>query len=120
MEGPIIAPNPFSQLGLGRLAETSALIGDACTQAETSTPGEPLPSAARTFAALSATSKAILQARTGAELYQQFCEAALRGGNIIGAAILVREPGTDLLKPVAAAGKVPEQLSLPIIPILES
>jgi diguanylate cyclase (GGDEF)-like protein len=120
MEGPIIAPNPFSQLGLGRLAETSALIGDACTQAETSTPGEPLPSAARTFAALSATSKAILQARTGAELYQQFCEAALRGGNIIGAAILAREPGADLLRPVAAAGKVPEQISLPIIPIPES
>ena len=57
------------------------------------------------FAALSATNKAIVQARTGAELYQQFCESALHGGNFIGTAILLRDPGTDLLKVVGGVGK---------------
>jgi diguanylate cyclase (GGDEF)-like protein len=64
------------------------------------------PTHASTMAALTATSKAILQARTGTELYQRFCEATLHGGSIIGSAILLRDPGTNVLKGVGAAGKV--------------
>ena len=83
-------------------------------------PGEPLPRVGRMFAALSATNKAIVQARTGAELYQQFCESAMHGGNFIGTAILLRDPGTDLLKLVAGAGKGADPLRAASISISEA
>ena len=65
---------------------------------------EPLRRLARMFAALSATNEAILRTKTAEELYQQVCDAALSGGNLIGAAILLHESGTNLLKFVAGAG----------------
>ena len=89
-------------------------------QPTSSAPGNPSPRIGKTFAALSATSKAILQARTGAELHQQFCEATLHAGNIIGTAILLRDPGTDLLKVVAGAGEAIGQLPVAGISISET
>jgi hypothetical protein len=62
------------------------------------------------FAALSATNEAILRTKSADELYQQACEAALSGGSLLGAAILLREPGTDQLKFVAGAGDDTERL----------
>lgn len=56
------------------------------------------------FAALSAANEAILRINSPEKLFQQVCEAALQSGNFLAAAILVHEPGTDLLKMVAAAG----------------
>ena len=59
---------------------------------------EPLQRLARMFAALSATNEAILRTTATDELYQQVCDAALSGGNLIGAAILLHESGTNQLK----------------------
>jgi len=73
-------------------------------------PDQPLQRLAKMFAALSATNAAILRTRSQQELYQQVCEAALHGGNLIGAAILLLEPGTDLLRLVAGAGAGIERL----------
>ena len=64
---------------------------------------EPLQ-ARQDVAALSATNEAILRTTAADELYQQVCDAALSGGNSIGAAILLHESGTDQLKFVAGAG----------------
>jgi diguanylate cyclase (GGDEF)-like protein len=96
-------------LGLGQLSEKSPPGENDRRHGGISAPGRRPPCTAWTFAALGATSKAILRARTGAELYQQFCEATLQGGDIVGTAILMREPGTDVLKVTASAGKVPDQ-----------
>jgi diguanylate cyclase (GGDEF)-like protein len=56
------------------------------------------------FAALSATNEAILRINSREKLFQQVYEAALHSGNFVAAAILLREPGTDILKVVAGAG----------------
>jgi diguanylate cyclase (GGDEF)-like protein len=66
--------------------------------------GRKPPRLVKMFAALSATNEAILRINSSERLFQQVCEAALQSGNFIAAAILGREPGTDLLKVVAAAG----------------
>ncbi|MGZ5870598.1 MAG: bifunctional diguanylate cyclase/phosphodiesterase [Bradyrhizobium sp.] len=66
--------------------------------------GQTPPRIVKMFAALSATNEAILRINSPEKLYQQVCEAALHSGNFIAAAILLREPGTDLLKAVAGAG----------------
>jgi diguanylate cyclase (GGDEF)-like protein len=55
------------------------------------------------YAALSAANEAVLRINSQEKLFQQVCEAALHGGNFL-AAILLREPGTDMLKVVARAG----------------
>jgi diguanylate cyclase (GGDEF)-like protein len=56
------------------------------------------------FAALSATNEAVLRINSQEKLFQQVCEAALHSGNFLAAAILLQEPGTDILKAVAGAG----------------
>ncbi len=66
--------------------------------------GHTLPRLARMFAALSATNEAILRINSQEKLFQQVCEAALHSGNFVAAVILLREPGTDMLKAVAGAG----------------
>lgn len=60
---------------------------------------------ARTFAVLSTLNEAMLRATAPAELYQQACRVAVEAGELIGAAILMREPDTDRLKVVAANGR---------------
>jgi GAF domain-containing protein len=62
------------------------------------------------FAALSAINEAILRTKSADELYQQVCQAALSGGNLLGTAILLREGGTEQLKFVAGAGEGIERL----------
>jgi diguanylate cyclase (GGDEF)-like protein len=65
---------------------------------------------ARMFAALSASNEAILRTKSADELYQQVCGAALSGGSLLGAAILLREPGTEQLRFVGGAGNGIERL----------
>ena len=62
------------------------------------------------FAALSATNEASLRTKSADELYQQVCDAALSDGNLMGAAILLHELGTDQLTYVAGAGDGIERL----------
>ena len=81
---------------------------------------EPLQRLARMFAALSATNEAILRTTAAGELYQQVCVAALSGGNLIGAAILLHESGTNQLKFVAGAGNNIELLRTVQFPAAEA
>ena len=81
---------------------------------------EPLQRLARMFAALSATNEAILRTTAADELYQQVCDAALSGGNLIGAAILLHESCTNQLKFVAGAGNNIERLRTVQFPAAEA
>ena len=72
------------------------------------------------FAALSATNEAILRTKDANELYQQVCDAALSGGKLIGAAILLHDSGTNQLKFVAGAGNNVEQLRTIQISVAEA
>jgi diguanylate cyclase (GGDEF)-like protein len=75
---------------------------------------------AKMFAALSATNEAILRTKSADELYQQVCGAALSGGSLLGAAILLREPGTDQLRFIAGAGDGIERLRTVDISVAEN
>jgi diguanylate cyclase (GGDEF)-like protein len=65
---------------------------------------------AKMYAALSATNEAILRARTADELYNLVCDAAVHVGNSLAAAILLAEPETTWLRPVAGTGHSVEQI----------
>jgi len=56
------------------------------------------------FAALSATNEAILRAKTAAELYQLVCDAGVHGAKFYGTMVLLSEPDSTWLTPVAATG----------------
>ena len=73
------------------------------------------------FAALSATNEAILRTKSAGELYQQVCDAALSGGNLIGRRDpAARTSGTDQLKYVAGAGNEIERLRTVQFPAAEA
>lgn len=59
----------------------------------------------RMFGALSATNEAILRARTELDLYQRVCDAAVHGGKSLATFVLLREPNSHWLTPVAATGQ---------------
>jgi diguanylate cyclase (GGDEF)-like protein len=59
----------------------------------------------RMFGAISSTNEAILRAKTEQELYQGVCDASVRGGKLLGAAVLLAEPDSSWLKPVAGSGE---------------
>jgi diguanylate cyclase (GGDEF)-like protein len=65
---------------------------------------------AKMYAALSATNEAILRARTADELYDLVCDAAVHVGNSLAAAVLLAEPETTWLRPVAGTGHSVEQI----------
>jgi diguanylate cyclase (GGDEF)-like protein len=63
------------------------------------------------FAALSATNTAILRAKSAREMFQGICESVAAGGKTLGAcAVLLAQPGTDMLKVMAAEGVGKESL----------
>ena len=64
----------------------------------------------RMFGAISATNEAILRAKTAQELYQGVCDAAVNDGKSIASVILLEEPGSVWLKPVAGTGAIIEQV----------
>jgi diguanylate cyclase (GGDEF)-like protein len=59
----------------------------------------------RMFGALSATNEAILHTKTELELYQRVCDAAVHGGKSLATFVLLREPNSHWLKPVAGTGQ---------------
>jgi diguanylate cyclase (GGDEF)-like protein len=63
------------------------------------------------FGAISATNEAILRARNESELYQFVCDAAVHNGKSISTVVLLAEPGSIWLKPVAGAGESLEKIA---------
>jgi GAF domain-containing protein len=63
------------------------------------------------FGAISATNEAILRAKTEQELYQLVCDAAVHSGNSIATVVLLVEPGSTWLKPVAGTGEAAELIA---------
>ncbi|MEH2491140.1 bifunctional diguanylate cyclase/phosphodiesterase [Bradyrhizobium sp. AZCC 2230] len=59
----------------------------------------------RMFGAISATNEAILHARTELELCQRVCDAAVYCAKSLATFVLLREPDSHWLKPVAATGQ---------------
>ena len=65
----------------------------------------------RMFGAISATNEAILRAKSEPELYRLVCDAAVYGGKSTAAAVLLAEPDSIWLKPVAGTGEVIDQIA---------
>jgi diguanylate cyclase (GGDEF)-like protein len=61
---------------------------------------------AKMFAALSATNEAILRAKSAPELYQLVCDAAVHVGRSLAATVLLAEPNSPWLQPVAGTGQI--------------
>ena len=59
----------------------------------------------RMFGAISATNEAILRAKTEQELYQRVCDAAVHSGKSVATVVLLAEPDSIWLKPVAGTGE---------------
>jgi len=59
----------------------------------------------RMFGAISATNEAILRAKTELDLYQRVCDAAVHSGKSVATVVLLAEPGSTWLKPVAGTGE---------------
>jgi diguanylate cyclase (GGDEF)-like protein len=65
----------------------------------------------RMFGALSATNEAILRAKSVPDLYQLVCDAAVHSGETVAAVIMLAEPGSNWLKPVAGTGEIVELIA---------
>ena len=63
------------------------------------------------FGAISATNEAILRARTPEDLYRRVCDAAVYGGKSMASIVLLAEPGSIWLRPVAGTGAIVEQVT---------
>ncbi|MDW4793663.1 hypothetical protein NQ358_23875, partial [Escherichia coli] len=59
----------------------------------------------RMFGAISATNEAILRAKTEHDLYQRVCDAAVFSGKSFATVVLLAEPDTHWLEPVAGTGE---------------
>src|SRR6185312_6188766 len=59
----------------------------------------------RMYGAISATNEAILRAKTEQELYQLVCDAAVYSGKSVATAVLLAEPDSVWLNPVAGTGE---------------
>ena len=64
----------------------------------------------RMFGAISATNEAILRAKTEQELYQLVCDAAVHGGKSHAAVVLLAQPTSTWLEPVAGTGEIVERI----------
>jgi diguanylate cyclase (GGDEF)-like protein/PAS domain S-box-containing protein len=56
------------------------------------------------FAALGATNEAIIHSKSPEELYQRVCDAAVHGGKLISAAVMIPDPATGWASAAAASG----------------
>ena len=65
----------------------------------------------RMFGAISATNEAILRAKSEQELYQLVCNAAVHDGKSIATVVLLAEPDSNWLKPVAGTGEILERIA---------
>ena len=64
----------------------------------------------RMFGAISATNEAILRAKNEQELYERVCSAAVNSGKSAATVVLLAQPGSTWLEPVAGTGDVVEQI----------
>ncbi|MEA2865668.1 MAG: hypothetical protein QOE39_383 [Bradyrhizobium sp.] len=64
----------------------------------------------RMFDAISGTNEAILRAKTAQDLYQRVCEAAVHDGKSVASVVLLAEPGSTWLTPVAGTAEFVEQV----------
>jgi diguanylate cyclase (GGDEF)-like protein len=64
----------------------------------------------RMFGAISATNEAILRAKTEQDLYQWVCDAAVSSGKSAATIVLLAQPGSTWLEPVAGTGAIVEQI----------
>ncbi len=64
----------------------------------------------RMFGAISATNEAILRAKTERELYQRVCDAAVNNGKSAATVVLLAQPNSIWLEPVAGTGESIEQI----------
>ena len=64
----------------------------------------------RMFGAISAVNEAILRAKTDQELYQRVCDAAVHNGKSAATVVLLAQPDSTWLKPVAGTGLAVEQI----------
>ncbi|MBR1274206.1 GAF domain-containing protein [Bradyrhizobium sp. AUGA SZCCT0283] len=64
----------------------------------------------RMFGAISATNEAILRAKTEQELYQRVCDAAVYSGKSAATVVLLAEPDSIWLKPLAGTGAIVQQI----------
>nr|WP_249811737.1 GAF domain-containing protein [Bradyrhizobium sp. 197] len=59
----------------------------------------------RMYGAISATNEAILRAKSEQELYQLVCDASVHSGESLATIVLLREPDSHWMKPVASTGQ---------------
>ncbi len=64
----------------------------------------------RMFGAISATNEAILRAKNEQELYERVCGAAVNSGKSAATVVLLAQPGSIWLEPVAGTGDAVEQV----------
>jgi diguanylate cyclase (GGDEF)-like protein len=65
----------------------------------------------RMFGAISATNDAVLRAKTPQDLYRWVCDAAVYDGNSLASVVLLAEPGSTWLTPVAGTGAIVEAVT---------
>ncbi len=65
----------------------------------------------RMFGAISATNEAILRAKTEHDLYQRVCDAAVFSGKSFATVVLLAEPDSHWLEPVAGTGEAIELIT---------
>ncbi|WP_426436866.1 bifunctional diguanylate cyclase/phosphodiesterase [Bradyrhizobium genosp. P] len=65
----------------------------------------------RMFGAISATNEAILRAKTEHDLYQRVCDAGVFSGKSFASVVLLAEPDTHWLEPVAGTGEAIELIT---------
>jgi diguanylate cyclase (GGDEF)-like protein len=65
----------------------------------------------RMFNAINGTNEAILRAKTPQDLYQRVCEATVHGGKSLSSVVLLAEPGSPWLTPVAGTPEFVEQVA---------
>ncbi len=63
------------------------------------------------FGAISATNEAILRAKTEQDLYQWVCDAAVESGKSAATVVLLAQPDSIWLKPVAGTGAIVDQIT---------
>jgi GAF domain-containing protein len=75
---------------------------------------QPILRLGRMFAALSATNEAILRTTSPEELYQEVCDAAVYGGKLNSATVLLARPGTMWMTVAATTGAKAADLQMRI------
>ena len=91
---------------LGRMSANISYALDNFAREEARQSGErALRRLNRMFGAISATNEAILRAKSAPELYQLVCDGAVHNGKSLATVVLIAEPHSTWLTPVAGSGE---------------